>query len=175
MPSNSDKYQKLNNLLVIDDDPEVVSFLTETLASKGYRVSGETEPERVLARLETESFDLLLSDVEMPGLRGVDLMRHVHAKNPNQLILLMTAFGSIDLSVRSMQAGACGFVIKPFSIDELLSAIERAFADRAMRREIIRVSMPGSLGNCDGLVAESPNMIKIVQLAQRSAAVNLPV
>ena len=141
----------------------------------GYRVSGETDPQRALERLETEHFDLVISDVEMPGMRGLDLMSGIHARKPGQLILLITAFGSIDLGVRSLQAGACGFVTKPFSINDLTSAIERAFRDRQMRREIVRVATADENFTPRELVAESPKMQKILQLASRAAQINSPV
>lgn len=173
MLSTDQVSQECKRLLIIDDDSGIIEYLTEMLAAKGYKVSGETDPQRALRRLETESFDLLISDVEMPGLRGLDLMRAIHAKKPGQLILLMTAFGSIDLGVLSLQTGACGFVIKPFSMDDLIIAIDRAFRDREMRREIVRISTPEENITSKELVAESPNMQKILQLAKRAAQVDL--
>jgi len=175
MLSNDQANPACKRLLVIDDDSGIVEYLLEMLASKGYSVSGETDPQQVLRRLENESFDLLISDVEMPGLRGPDLMRTVHAKKPGQLVLLMTAFGSIELGVHSVQAGACGFVIKPFSLEDLTTAIDRAFRDREMRREIVRISVAEENISSNELVAESPNMQKILQLANRAAQVDLPV
>jgi len=162
-------------LLVIDDDVGVVEYLTEMLSSHGYKVSGEIDPKRAMIRIESETFDLIISDVEMPGMRGLDLMRAIHIKKPGQLIILMTAFGSIDLGVSSLQTGACGFVIKPFSMDGLINAIERAFRDREMRREIVRISMPDQTVTSQELIAKSPNMQKILQLANRAAQVDLPV
>jgi len=167
--------QKSKQLLVIDDDSGVVEYLTEMLTTSGYRASGETDPQRALERLETEHFDLVISDVEMPGMRGLDLMSAIHARKPGQLILLITAFGSIDLGVRSLQAGACGFITKPFSLNELTSSIERAFRDRQMRREIVRVVTADQDFIPRGLVAESPKMQKILQLAGRAAQINSPV
>ena len=111
----------------------------------------------------------------MPGLRGLDLMTAIHARKPGQLILLITAFGSIDLGVQSLQAGACGFVTKPFSIGDLLAAIEKAFRDRTMHREIVRVSTLDKTFTPKELIAESPNMQKILQLANRAAQIDSPV
>jgi DNA-binding NtrC family response regulator len=88
---------------------------------------------------------------------------------------LITAFGSIDLSVQSLQAGACGFVTKPFSIGDLLAAIEKAFRDRTMHREIVRVSTLDKTFTPKELIAESPNMQKILQLANRAAQIDSPV
>jgi len=167
--------QKSKQLLVIDDDNGIVEYLTEMLTANGYQTSGETDPQRALQRLETEYFDLVISDVEMPGLRGLELMSAIHARKPGQLVLLITAFGSIDLGVRSLQAGACGFITKPFSLTDLIAAIERAFRDRQMRREIVRVATDDQNPVPRGLVAESPKMQKILQLAGRAAQINSPV
>lgn len=173
--SLTDQAIEMKHLLVIDDDSGIVEYLTEMLTARGYRASGETNPQRALLRLESEYFDLVISDVEMPGLRGLDLMTAIHARKPGQLILLITAFGSIDLSVKSLQAGACGFVTKPFSIGDLLAAIEKAFRDRIMHREIVRVSTLEKTFAPKELIAESPNMQKILQLANRAAQIDSPV
>jgi DNA-binding NtrC family response regulator len=173
--SLTDQAIEMKHLLVIDDDSGVVDYLTEILTASGYKTSGETNPQRALLRLESEYFDLVISDVEMPGLRGLDLMTAIHARKPGQLILLITAFGSIDLSVQSLQAGACGFVTKPFSIGDLLAAIEKAFRDRTMHREIVRVSTLDKTFTPKELIAESPNMQKILQLANRAAQIDSPV
>ncbi len=167
--------QKRKQLLVIDDDGGVVDYLLEMLTANGYEVSGESDPQRALLRLEAEHFDLLVSDIEMPGLRGLDLMTAIHARKPGQLVLLMTAFGSIDLGIQSLQAGACGFVTKPFSLNSLLTAVTKAFRDRTMHREVVRISNGGGKLAPKALVAESPNMQKILQLANRAAQIDSPV
>lgn len=175
MASIEQVIQKNKRLLIIDDDSGIVEYLTEMLTANGYSVKGETDPQRALQRIETENFDLLISDIEMPGLRGLDLMTAIHAIKPGQLILLMTAFGSIDLGVNSLQAGACGFVTKPFSLNDLLAAIDKAFKNRSMHREIVRVSTLRETFSPRELIAESPKMQKILQLAKRAAQIELPV
>jgi DNA-binding NtrC family response regulator len=156
-------------LLVLDDDPGVVDLLREQLEQRGYRVLGLTSPKEALATIERESFDMVVSDIEMPEIRGVDLLPAILALQPRQLVLLITAFGSIDAAVAAVKAGACDFISKPFSIEALVLRIERAFKERQLRREIVRLRtvLPGPAGS--GMVAESPAMKRVLELARRAA------
>jgi len=154
-------------LLVIDDDPAVVAFLVEELGLS-YTVVGETSPRAALDRLVVEDFDIVITDVEMPELRGTDLLAAILEHKPGQLVLLITGFGSIELAVQSVRAGACDFVTKPFKLPVLQFAIERALRERSMRREIVRLRR--ELGDDRGnLIASSPAMTKVLDIARRAA------
>src|SRR5690349_16530003 len=157
-------------LLVVDDDAPVLEFLRESLAPQGFDVATETSPDAALGRLEAERFDLVITDLQMPGMRGTDMLAAILRRRPNQLVLLMTAFGSIDLAVTAVRAGACDFIAKPFKIEALVFAIERAFRDREMRREIVRLRarVPGE-EESQQLVAKSPAMRAVVDRARRVA------
>ncbi|MCB9535343.1 MAG: sigma-54-dependent Fis family transcriptional regulator [Myxococcales bacterium] len=157
-------------VLVVDDDAGVVAFLVEVLEDAGFRAEGLSDPAEALARVEAEPFDLVVSDVEMPGLRGPDLMRAIHARRPDQLVLLMTAFGSVDMAVDAVRAGACDFVSKPFSPDRIVLAVERALEERRMRRQIVRLrrQLPGG-EDAERIVARSPAMQRVCDLARRAA------
>lgn len=163
-------------LLILDDDLSVVEYLCDALAERDFDVTGSTSPVDALARLQSGSFDLVITDVEMPEMRGTDLLEAILALNPSQLVLLMTAFGSIELAVASVRAGACEFIAKPFKIEALLFAIERAFRDRQMRREIVRLrtTQPALVGP-GKLVANSPAMRKVLEDARRAARTNSTV
>ena len=156
-------------LLVVDDDEPVVEFLRESLASQGFVVATDTSPDAALRRLEAEPFDLVITDLQMPGMRGTDMLSAILRRRPEQLVLLMTAFGSIDLAVAAVRAGACDFIAKPFKIEALVFAIERAFQDREMRREIVRLRarVPGD--EAGQLVARSAAMRAAVDRARRVA------
>jgi DNA-binding NtrC family response regulator len=158
-----------NRVLVVDDDASVVDYLVETLSEEGYMTHGVTSPSEALARLEHEDHDLVIADIEMPSMRGLDLMRAIHTQKPSQLVLLITAFGSIDLAVQAVRAGACDFVTKPFPIEALLLAIERAFRERQMHREIVRLRSEVSSGDVNGLVARSQAMRQVVEVVRRAA------
>jgi DNA-binding NtrC family response regulator len=163
-------------LLVIDDDPGVVDYLADMLRQADYSVSGFTDTAEALNAIETEPFDLVISDVIMPGMRGIDLMAAIHSKRPEQLVLLMTAFGSIDLAMQSMRDGACDFLTKPFHIEALYSAIATALEDRQMRRTAVRIGNVGDKNaDLDVFIAHSPCMRQLVSLAKRAAAVNSTV
>jgi DNA-binding NtrC family response regulator len=154
-------------ILVIDDDPAVVEFLVEELAVD-YAAVGETSPRAALERVAAGEFDIVITDLEMPELRGTELLAEILERKPGQLVLMITAFGSIELAVQAVRAGACDFVTKPFKMPALLFAIERALRERTMRREIVRLRR--ELGDDRGsLVAGSPAMVKVLDLARRAA------
>src|SRR5262249_61930697 len=126
-------------ILVLDDEPGVADYLCDELGEQGYRVAASRSPREALSLIRAENYDLVISDVEMPEMRGLEFLAAVHTAKPDQLVLLMTAFGSIDLAVQAVKAGACDFVTKPFKIEVLCLALERAFRERQMRHEIIRL------------------------------------
>jgi DNA-binding NtrC family response regulator len=162
-------------ILVVDDDASVVDYLVEMLNEEGYIAHGVSSAADALARLEREDYDLVITDIEMPGMRGIDLMGAIHARKPCQLVLLITAFGSIDSAVQAVRAGACDFVTKPFPIEALLLAIERAFRERQMHREIVRLRSTVSSTEANGLVARSQAMRRVVEVARRAAVTDSTV
>jgi len=156
-------------ILVVDDDASVVEYLTEMLREDGHRAHGTVSALSALERISQEDFDLVIADVEMPEMRGVDLMARIHEHKPAQLVLLVTAFGSIDLAVKAVRAGACDFVTKPFRWEVLQVAVERALRERRMRREIVRLRSALREEHTGELVARSPSMRRVVEIATRAA------
>jgi DNA-binding NtrC family response regulator len=162
-------------LLVLDDELSVVEFLRDSLVERGFEVEGHTSPATALERLDGSRFDLVISDMQMPGLHGTDIVSAVLKRQPEQLLLLMTAFGSIELAVAAVRAGACDFIAKPFKIEALVFAIERAFRDRAMRREVVRLRSTASIDESGTVVARSHAMRTVVERARRAAGVDATV
>jgi DNA-binding NtrC family response regulator len=152
----------------VDDDRFVVDYLVEVLRDQ-YETAGETSPERALERIRREDFDVVISDVEMPSLRGPDLLAAILEAKPRQAVLLTTAFDSIELAVETVRAGACDFVTKPLKRDTLVVAVERALREGAMRREIVRLRRDLGDDNSDGLVSASTAMTNVLDVARRAA------
>jgi DNA-binding NtrC family response regulator len=163
-------------LLVIDDDPGVVDYLVEMLRHQKYAAIGYTQTGPALKAIEKEPFDLVISDVVMPGMRGLELMAAIHRKRPEQLVLLITAFGSIDLAMQSMRAGACDFLTKPFRIEALYAAVTRALKDRQMRRTAVKIGESGDKNPDESaFIIRSPCMRQLINLARRAAGVHSTV
>ncbi|UOA07696.1 sigma-54 dependent transcriptional regulator [Methylobacter sp. S3L5C] len=160
-------------LLVIDDDPGVVDYLTDMLRQVNYSVIGFTETAEALKAIKIEPFDLVISDIIMPGMRGLELMAAIHHKRPEQLVLLMTGFGSIDLAMQSIRAGACDFLTKPFRIEDLYSAVTHALEDRQMRRTAVKIGYIGDKNSDSSIfITHSPCMQQLLSMAKRAAVVN---
>ncbi|HKP59413.1 MAG TPA: sigma-54 dependent transcriptional regulator [Polyangiales bacterium] len=167
--------ERAKTLLIVDDDASVVSWLEEELQAAGYATRGVTSGAAALEVLEAQSFDLVISDVEMPGMRGPELLSAIQQHRPSQLVLLITAFGTIELAVECVRAGACDFIAKPFPFAALVQAIERALRERQMRRQIVRLR--GMLANNSSgeLVARSESMQQVLAIATRAASLEAPV
>jgi DNA-binding NtrC family response regulator len=156
-------------LLVVDDDSEVVDFLCESLVERGYEVRGSVSAREALELATRETFDLVILDVEMPDMRGTELCAAILRSRPTQLVLVITAFGTIELAVSMVRGGACDFLAKPFKIEALAFAIERAFEDRQMHREIVRLAPDSARLPPTRLVARSTAMRKVIDTAARAA------
>jgi DNA-binding NtrC family response regulator len=154
-------------VLLVDDDRSVVDYLVEALAD--YEVHGETSPLTALRRIADEDFDVVISDVEMPGMRGPALLGAILEIKPRQAVLFITAFGSIELAVEMVRAGACDFVTKPFKRETLVLAVERALRERTIRREIVRLRRDLGVEEENDLVAKSAAMREILDLARKAA------
>jgi len=163
-------------ILVVDDEAAVVDYLCESLSARGYEPVGMTSSMDALARIKSEDFDLIITDVEMPELRGVELLGAILDVKPTQLVLLITAYGSVEMAVAAVRAGACDFLTKPFKIEALLHAIERAFSERMLRREVVRLR--AALTRSDTpkpVVAKSIAMHRVLDVARRAAGTNTSV
>lgn len=157
-------------ILVVDDDEAVVEYLCESLCARGYQAKGIASATEALSVVQREDFDLVISDVEMPELRGVDLLAAILAAKPTQLVLLITAYASVEMAVAAVQAGACDFLTKPFKIEALFHSIERAFSERMLKREVVRLRV--ALAHSDSprnVVARSGAMRRVLDVARRAA------
>ena len=127
------------SILVIDDEAEIRESLELLLSSEGYAVTSVETGESGLARLEQEPFDLLLLDVSLPGRSGLDLLREIRQRDPHLPVVLITAYGSIDMARQAFKSGAQDYITKPWSNDELLTQIASAVEGRRLREENVQL------------------------------------
>lgn len=113
------------SILIVDDEPIKVSVLQDALEDAGFDVALASRPAEALAQLAKRSFDVILSDIRMPGMDGITFLRQIKAASPRQAVLIMTAFGSVDSAVEAMKLGAFDYLQKPFSSEQLILKLDR--------------------------------------------------
>jgi DNA-binding NtrC family response regulator len=111
---------------VIDDHPQVLTMMAEALRDVGYAPRMVSDSREAAKALEQETFDLLVCDVVMPHLHGLDILEIAKQRNPSARVLFVTAYANRAVVGDALSNGAFGFVEKPFQIDELVAAVERA-------------------------------------------------
>lgn len=119
--------------LVVDDEPSARRALLWLLADDGLDVTAAASGEEALALLADERYDLLLTDIRMPGIDGVDLMRRALILDPDLSVVVMTAHGNVSDAVHAMSEGAFWYVTKPVDVDALVEVIDRVFEMRSLR------------------------------------------
>jgi len=126
-------------LLIVDDEPAQMRALSTTLENEGYFVAGFTSGKQALEQLRQQSFDLLLTDLTMPEMDGITLLRSAQAIDPNVVGLVMTGHGSIESAVAAMKAGALDYILKPFTLRTMRPVLERALTVRRLIGENIEL------------------------------------
>ena len=157
-------------ILVIDDDESLRRVLEYNLAQEGYAVLTASSGEQGLHLLKKEGADLVVSDVRMAGMDGLQVLEEVRKVDLNIQVIILTAFGTIEMAVEAMKAGAFHYISKPFNRDELKLTIKKALQLKALEREnvALRQELQTRLG-LDNIIAESPPMKQILEMLERVA------
>jgi len=158
-------------ILVVDDDAAMRDYLKEELEHEGFAVDIAGDGRVGLERVRRGGIDLVVSDVKMPELDGLDLLREIRAVEPCPYVITITAFGSIDTAIRAVKLGAYDYVTKPFEIDQLLLTIDKALTERALRSEVVRLREEVSRRDrLDNIIGRSPAMQEVFSLIRRVAS-----
>lgn len=158
------------SILVVDDDPGITSLLTELLEDEGHRVHGVLTASDALSAVQQEVFDLMITDLVLPDLRGNELLQRVKSTYPNLPVILITAFGSMDLALQVLREGASDFIAKPFTPDQLLLAVHRVLMQHELKHEALQGLTPASPSEfLSDPPPQSPNMRHVEALAMRAA------
>jgi DNA-binding NtrC family response regulator len=158
-------------ILIADDDEVSCQLFAETLESDGFQVDQVTSGDEAIARLRAANHDLVIIDVRMPGISGLEVTRIVHEKYPALPIIVMTAFGSIETAVEAIHEGAFDFISKPMNLAELKKTVSRALSQRSLQRHSAKNANgedenPTELGK---IIGKSPAMLEVYKTVARVA------
>ena len=154
-------------VMVIDDEPLMRITVQDALAAEGYKVITAETGGNGLTLLRENRTDMVITDLRLPDMDGIQILREVKTFSPETQVILITAYGSIDSAVTAMKEGASDYLTKPFSMDELLLIIKRIQRIRELEEEnlSLRKKVEEQFG-LEGLVGKSPQMIKIYDLIE---------
>ena len=124
-------------ILVVDDDSLLRDFLAETLNRSGYWVDLASTGEEALEKISKEDYDIILSDVRMPNMDGMELLKTTRDFLPDAKVVMMTAYGTVQNAVEAMKLGAFDYVMKPFSVDEIELVLKRALEHKQLLLEFL--------------------------------------
>jgi DNA-binding NtrC family response regulator len=173
------KPARRGSLLVVDDEVELMRALCESLTEEGFEVKGLSDPAAAPDALRDGEFDLLLSDLMMPGTDGIQLLRQALQIDPNLVGIIMTGQGTIQTAVEAMKAAAFDYVLKPFRLQQVMPVLDRAMEVRRLRTENVRLRR--LLGHLTyespryQIVGSSPAVRKVIQLIEKVAPTDATV
>jgi two-component system response regulator HydG len=156
-------------ILVADDDRDMCELAEAGLSLRGYGVSWRLSPDAALAELDNEDFSVLLVDIHMEGMSGLDLCRAAMAKRPDLVVVVMTGFGTLEHAIGAMRAGAYDFITKPVSMDALALTIDRAVRYRAMTDELQRLRRRVDEHDLPNVIGDSDAMQRMADIVSRVA------
>ncbi|MBN9122765.1 MAG: sigma-54-dependent Fis family transcriptional regulator [Planctomycetes bacterium] len=166
-------------LLVVDDEVELMRALCESLTDEGFEARGLSDPAAAPDAIRNGEFDVLLSDLMMPGTDGIQLLRQALTIDPNVVGIIMTGQGTIQTAVEAMKAGAFDYILKPFRLQQVLPVLDRAMEVRRLRTEVVRLRRVLEKLTYESdryrIVGHSPAIRKVVQMIERVAPTDATV
>ncbi|HVP13696.1 MAG TPA: sigma-54 dependent transcriptional regulator [Phycisphaerae bacterium] len=157
-------------ILIVDDEQSLCELIECGLRSRGFACSWYTSAEAAFMALKSETFDVALTDLSMPGMSGIELCERIVANRPDVPVVVMTSFGSLETAVAAIRAGAYDFITKPFELEMLVLVLERAISHRAMGQKIKLLSEAvEQFSHFDEMVGASPAMRELYDQVARIA------
>jgi adenylate cyclase len=167
------------HVLIADDEEDVLDMCARVLSMEGYQVQGVRSGLEAIDMVSQRDFDLLLTDIKMPGISGLQAYRAIKQRNPDIVGVAITGYGSVETAIEALQLGMDDFLLKPFSIDQLSAAVSKALEKKRLERENarLRTLIPLlQLSQASMMLTELDALLReVVQVALRETAASLAV
>jgi two-component system, NtrC family, response regulator HydG len=153
-------------ILIAEDEEITLRHLLSTLQKEGYEVAGLSNGLKALERMGEENFDVLIADIKMPGLTGLELLEKIKEKDTGPEVIIITGYGSIDSAVAAMKNGAYDYITKPFDLDELVLKVKKIYEKKSLKKEITALKISLGAGQKISGIAKSESMKKIFEMVE---------
>lgn len=158
----------LGKILIVDDEQSMCEFMEIMLTKEGYEVETAASGDEAVKKTVSSSYDLVIADLMMPHMTGLELLKEIKGRRPDQDLIVMTAFASVDTAIEAMKQGALDYITKPFRVDEIKLVIEKSVSRKRLKRE--NENLKGQLKNnfsLENFIGQSEEIIELKKLAQR--------
>jgi DNA-binding NtrC family response regulator len=163
-------------ILLIDDEAIALSNLSHVLEREGYDVTACKDGESGLAEMQSTEFDLVLTDIRMPGIDGMDVLRHIRESTPDVPVIMITGHASLDSAVDAMKAGAYHYIAKPFRLDEAREVVRSALDLRRIKRENSQLKQRiEDISSVASIITQDLGMQRLLETARQIAATDTSV
>lgn len=163
-------------ILLVDDEPSILNVLSTLLKTESHDVVPVRGGDKALELVRSDHFDLMISDVRMTPIDGIELLKLVRKERPALAVIMLTAYGSVETAVEAMKEGAFDYVTKPFKVDELLITVQRALQYQNVLNENVQLKEQlQSRQRADNIIAESLAMRKVCEMIERVAPTDATV
>jgi two-component system response regulator PilR (NtrC family) len=166
----------MDRVLIVDDEKGMRDFLSIMLKKEGYAVTAAESADRAQEALAHGDFDLVITDISMPGRSGLDVLKQARSDHPDTPVIMITAYASTESAVEALKLGAYDYIIKPFDVEELKIVVKNALEKRRLEHEnrILKRELKEK-SRLDELVGDSPRMKAVLELVGRIAPTNSTV
>jgi response regulator RpfG family c-di-GMP phosphodiesterase len=155
-------HEERPRVLVVDDEKFIRDVLAEFLGMEGYVVRTAEDGQAALAELGRARYDLILSDLKMPRMGGIELLEEIARKDPNALTVIMTGFGTVETAIDAMKRGAYDYILKPFKVEEVVHIVQRGLEKQRLAAENLRLKEAVSLYKVSEAIAASLSLDEVL-------------
>jgi DNA-binding NtrC family response regulator len=163
-------------LLIVEDEDTLRESLKRVFQREGYQVEAVMSAEPALELFEETTFDLIISDIILPGITGIELLKRVKEVHPEQIVIIITAYASLETAVETLRAGAFDYIVKPIIHEEIKQIVKNALRQRVLQKEnILLKKQLGGPYDLSRIIGDSPEIQKIVGRIKKVAEARSPV
>ncbi len=158
-------------ILVVDDEESMCKFMEIMLRKEGYQVSTNQHAPSALEQVKNESYDLVIADLMMPDMSGLELLSRARSAKPEVDFIVMTAFASVDSAIEALKNGASDYITKPFKVDEIKIAVKKSLQQKRITRENVQLKKElHTKFDFDAFISNNNEVVKLKKLAEKIAA-----